>query len=191
MIESNIDFKFDDKFTAIKFDDTRLYNKFKDNISNGKGVDFIAYSNDKIILMEVKNCLGHESDNKWRIKLGTKKNTDGTIEDCFDLEVAKKVSCTLSCLTGAGTFDEHNRDDEQEQFTKIMKMLIDHNHQIEIVLFLEGNFESRVSSKKTIMGEIQKRLKNHFKGWFNYTNCRVIDSSVANNDLKGNIIDNT
>ena len=55
MIESNMKFEFSDQFRAIKFDDTEIYKKFQNNVSNGKGVDFIAYSKDKVILMEIKN----------------------------------------------------------------------------------------------------------------------------------------
>ena len=49
MIESNMKFEFSDQFRAIKFDDTEIYKKFQNNVSNGKGVDFIAYSKDKVI----------------------------------------------------------------------------------------------------------------------------------------------
>lgn len=188
MIESNIEFNFNDKYTVIKFDDTNVYGKFKNSISNGKGVDFIAYSDDKVILMEIKNCSGHESGNQWRVDLGTKKNADGSIDECFDLEVAKKVSCTLSCLMGAGTFDKYNRTDEQEQLCQIMNMLTDYNHTIEVILFLEGDFEYKTRRKTMIMEAIQKRLKGHFKGWFNSTNCKVIDSNVKNNDVKSKIL---
>lgn len=191
MIESNMKFEFGDQFQAIKFDDTEIYKKFQNNVSNGKGVDFIAYSKDKVILMEIKNCTGHEAENKWRTQHKTQKRPDGTIEDCFDLEVAKKVSCTLSCLTGAGTFDKYNRDDEHEQFLQILNMLIDHKHEIEIILFLEGDFGSQSRSKKMIMESIQTWLKRHFKGWLNCTNCRVIDSSVNNKDVKGILLDDT
>lgn len=191
MIESRINFEFAEKFKPIKFDDTGIYEKFKNSISNGKGVDFIAYSEEKVILMEVKNCIGHESENEWRIRLQTIKKPDGTIDDCFDLEIAKKVSCTLACLAGAGTLDKYSRDDEAKQFSDILDMLTDHHHKLEIVLFLEGDFGSRTRSKKMIMKSIQTRLKKHFKGWLNCTNCRVIDSSIENNDLKGVILETT
>ena len=136
----------------------------------------------------VKNCSGHESENQWRVDLGTKKNDDGSIDECFDLEVAKKVSCTLSCLMGAGTFDKYNRTDEQEQLCQIMNMLTDYNHTIEVILFLEGDFEYKTRRKTMIMEAIQKRLKGHFKGWFNSTNCKVIDSNVKNNDVNSKIL---
>lgn len=44
MIESNIDFCFKDKFTAFKFDETEYYKKYTNGIKEGKGVDFIAFS---------------------------------------------------------------------------------------------------------------------------------------------------
>ena len=190
MTESNIDFVFDEKFKVFKFDDTEIFRKYNNGIKNGKGVDFIARSEDKVILFEVKNCKGYEPENKWRTQLSPRKNADGTIDDCFDVEVAKKVSCTLSCLVGAGTYDKYNRDDEYDQFSQVLSELIDHNHKIEVILFLEGDFSSKTRSKKTIMNEIQRRLKKHLKSWLNLSGCRVIDSSVPNNDVRANLLDN-
>lgn len=60
MIESNIDFCFKDKFTAFKFDETEYYKKYTNGIKEGKGVDFIAFSDKEIVFVEVKNCMGHE-----------------------------------------------------------------------------------------------------------------------------------
>lgn len=190
MIESNIDFIFDEKYKVFKFDDTKIFNKFNNGIKNGKGVDFIAHSEDKVILLEVKNCKGYESENRWRTSLKSKQNSDGTIDDCFDVEVAKKVSCTISCLTGAGTFDKYNCDDEYDQFSQVLSELIDNNHKIEVIFFLEGDFGSKTRSKKMIMDIIQTRLKKHFKGWLNLSNCRVIDSDISNNDVQANLISN-
>ena len=94
-------------------------------------------------------------------------------------------------MVGAGTYDKYNRDDEYDQFSQVLSELIDHNHKIEVILFLEGDFSSKTRSKKTIMNEIQKRLKKHLKSWLNLSGCRVIDSSVPNNDVRAYLLDNT
>ena len=48
-------------------------------------------------MLEVKNCTGYEADNVWRTRTNF-INENG--EESFDIEVAKKVAGTLTCLVG-------------------------------------------------------------------------------------------
>lgn len=52
MIESNLNFEFLGE--AIKFDETKFYEKFKSYLPNGKGVDFLSMNSSKFIMLEVK-----------------------------------------------------------------------------------------------------------------------------------------
>lgn len=56
MVESRLDFTFDETFHVVKFDSTDFYKMFYSSMPNGKGVDFIADSEERLIFMEVKNC---------------------------------------------------------------------------------------------------------------------------------------
>lgn len=173
MIESNIDFCFKDKFTAFKFDETEYYKKYANGISEGKGVDFIAFSDKEIVFVEVKNCMGHEKENEYRTHAGDK--------DSFDVEVSQKVNCTLACLTASQTFDEFNKPEcISAEFVKTFSCVVTQNCEISVVLYLEGNFENKTRKKKMIMSALQEKLKSHFKGWLNVKRVKVIDSTVGN-----------
>lgn len=80
------------------------------------------------MLLEVKDCLGNEAENGWRIAIdNTKVATSPTSVDTegresFDNEVAHKVAMTISCLLGAQTFGE-NRPFQQEELIPYAKAL--------------------------------------------------------------------
>ena len=56
---------------------------------------------------EIKNCLGHEAENRWRTSTDNRKldsaprDLDVENRDSFDIEVVKKVAMTILCLFGA------------------------------------------------------------------------------------------
>lgn len=93
MIEGDIDFTFNENYTAIKFDDTSFYRKRFNKLPESKGVDFLAKGNNHIIMLEVKDCLGKEADNRWRIFPNNQKRdtsptpVDTTDRDSLDIEV--------------------------------------------------------------------------------------------------------
>ena len=173
MIESNIDFCFKDKFTAFKFDETEYYKKYTNGIKEGKGVDFIAFSDKEIVFVEVKNCMGHEKENEYRIHAGN--------ENSFDVEVSQKVNCSLACLTASQTFDEFNKPKcISSEFVRSFNCVVMPNCEISVILYLEGDFNMKTRNKKMIMSALQEKLKNHFKGWLNVQRVKVIDSTVEN-----------
>ena len=55
--ESRLKFKFPDKCTVIKFDDTKFYREYFNKLPEAKGVDFISVGKNKIAFIEVKNCI--------------------------------------------------------------------------------------------------------------------------------------
>lgn len=106
--ESNLTFSFADGTTVIKFDNTDFYRKVFNKLPGSKGVDIIADSNDMLQLIEIKNCTGHESENRWRISIDNSKlsSAPNTLEiadrDSLDIEIAKKVAATMPVSMARG-----------------------------------------------------------------------------------------
>ena len=72
LTEGNLRFTFSSDY-AIKFDDTFFYRKSFNPMPGAKGVDFICDSNDFLLFLEVKDCLGREAENRWRIAPNNEK----------------------------------------------------------------------------------------------------------------------
>ena len=179
---------------AIKFDDTEFYRKRFNKLSGAKGVDFICDTDDFLMLLEVKDCLGNEAENGWRIAIdNTKVATSPTSVDTegresFDNEVAHKVAMTISCLLGAQTFGE-NRPFQQEELIPyadyisrldIVKVA-QRNKTVFVILLLEGDFQSGTRTKKMNMDRIQLSIEKKLK----WLNCKVsvVDAGTYRSDL--------
>lgn len=68
IVEGKLRFDFPDPWEAVKFDDTRWY---RETIkSRVKAVDIVAFSGDRHWWIEVKDCLGFETDNLPRLAAG-------------------------------------------------------------------------------------------------------------------------
>ena len=109
--ESNLTFEFDAKTNAVKFDDTPFYKDCFCKLPYGKGVDIVAFSKKYVLLLEIKNCLKHEDENRWRISTNNKSLSrlpaGGTANrDSLDIETSLKAAMTIACLYGA--FSKHN-----------------------------------------------------------------------------------
>ena len=175
--ESNLEFDFVGNITATKFDDTDFYKKSFQHMPNAKGVDFIAISNETIIFIEVKNCKGHESDNRYRIEPNNRKistaptSVDVTDKESLDIEVSKKVAMSLACLVGAHTKPQFQNSDELKPYSLAMMRpeVAKGNKSIKVLLFLEGDFESRTRSKKAIMYSLADSIKKKLS----WLNCQV------------------
>lgn len=113
--ESGLKFGFPDGDSVVKFDDTKFYRNSFNALPESKGVDFISTGQDAISFIEVKNCLGDEGNNRWRIAPDNQKhdttatNNDVTGRDSFDIEVSQKVAMTLAALSGARSFGRQKR----------------------------------------------------------------------------------
>lgn len=107
--ESGLIFSFDTDTKAVKFDDTRFYREDFNKLNGGKGVDILASSPHRNLIqfIEIKNCSGKESENKWRLGVNnsTRSNVPNGVDeydrDSLDIEVSRKVAMTISCLYGA------------------------------------------------------------------------------------------
>lgn len=186
--ESDLKFEFNEDYQVVKFDDTDFYRREFNKLPAAKGVDIIANSKEVLQFIEVKNCVGHESENLWRTSVNNSKIESAPRElkvedrDSLDIEVAKKIASSLSCLAGAWTKAEHM--DKAEELVGIWKGLNDtkiptDRKKIVVVLFLEGDFCSwgpKSRNKKMMMQRIQESL-NAKLSWLN---CRVqvVDSNT-------------
>lgn len=187
--ESGLKFQFDDEqYSAVKFDEMPFYRDRFNKLPGGKGVDIIANSKEILQLIEIKNCIGHEVDNIWRTSnnntnlQAAPKELDISDRDSFDIEIAKKIASTLTCLYGAWTKSESSEKASEmaifwdglnvEGIKKDQKKIV-------IILFLEGDFDKhgpRSRSKKMIM----KSIKDSIETKLSWLNCRVtvVDSST-------------
>jgi len=181
--ESGIVFDFSNDLTVDKFDDTGYYQLYFKKLTGGKGVDFILKSDDTFMLIEVKNCAGHENDNRWRtFPDNSKRDTTATIvdtndRDSLDIEIPKKIAMTLACLCGAHSkphFQKHS-DILKEYFNFIRKNNIpSEKNKIKVVLFLEGNFTTKTMSQKSIMTSLNRKIKEKLS----WLNCNVIVENI-------------
>ncbi len=202
MTEGSLQFDFGADAAAMKFDDTKFYrDSFAERMPEGKGVDFIVLTKDRLMLIEVKNCTGYESENIWRTDTNLEQHKKSILdktpnynemesilraehclirmEDSFDIEVAKKVASTVACMAGAATYSGRIELDTQiyDCYWKKWGKLKKEPLTLHVILFLEGNFDSQTRSKKMIMRRIQNKLREHLK-WLNGT-VTVVDGSTC------------
>lgn len=185
--ESNLNFRFKSDF-ALKFDDTQFYRRTFNFLPGSKGVDILYNSAQHLVMLEIKNCSGQESENRWRIAPNNQKKhlaPEGASErDSLDIEVAQKVAMTIACLTGAATFGDLRPTAQPlvpfsdalhgEEFSTCAKKLL-------VILFLEGQFRSQARTKKMVMTDLQHSLRKKLD-WLNCT-VSVVDSSTYNQDI--------
>lgn len=178
LTEGNLRFNFSSD-RAIKFDDTLFYRNSFNPMPGAKGVDFICDSNDFLLFLEVKDCLGREAENRWRIAPNNEKrdsipsSTDKSDRDSLDIEVSHKVAMTISCLLGAQTYRE-KRITKAEELIPYVEALEDcriaqRSKPLYVVLLLEGDFGSQTRNKAMIMYRIQQYLEKKLK----WLNCRI------------------
>lgn len=180
--ESELTFQFANG-SSLKFDDTQFYRRYFNRLPKSKGVDILYDCAQHFVMLEIKNCLGREAENRWRIAPNNKKRhlapVDAAERDSLDIEVAQKVAMTISCLTGATTFGELRPTAQplipfsdalhEKGYSKCNKKLL-------IILFIEGEFSSRTRTKKMVMHALQYSLRKKLS-WLNCT-VSVVDSST-------------
>lgn len=160
-IESGIEFDFVDNFSVEKFDETSFYRNSFNKLPNSKGVDFVAKNSDIFAMIEVKNCKGSESDNRWRIAPNNSKlsNTATTVNtegrNSLDIELAQKIAMTLACLCGANSKPDYQKSNLLKPYFDMMinKHTSLDRKKIKVILFLEGDFSTNSRPQK-------KSLKN-------------------------------
>lgn len=179
--ESNLLFSFDDSYDVIKLDDKAFYRRYFNSMPGAKGVDIVADSDEIIHLVEIKNCLGHEAENRWRISIDNSKlgsaprGLDVDNRDSFDIEVTKKVAMSILCLFGAWTKVQGTETaKELETYWSGMtttRIQLDQK-QIVVTLFLEGNFDQIAQSRTKRM--VMKRIQESIRKKLSWLNCKVL-----------------
>lgn len=175
--EGSLQFKFsDDCDREVKYDDTIFYRKYFEKLDMGKGLDIVASSPEDFFLVEVKDCLGHERENRWR----TKKGKRGA-EDCFGIEVAKKTTMTIAALCGAHT--KRQGCGAANEIASLFDSLSDGKipslkRRIHVFLLLEGDFKTQSRSKKMVM----KAVSDEIKKQLSWLECKVhvVDCETLN-----------
>jgi len=175
-IESSLIFTFPNACQVIKFDDSRFYRNFFTRLPGGKGVDFIEETSDSIVLIEVKNCTGHEQENRHRTRT-EKISPDNDVKGRFVTEIPAKVAMSVACLMGAHT--KHLNTPGAHELEPYFQALAAEKRgipqkKIVVVLVLEGNFMSRTRSKAMIMQSIQAAIREKLK-WLNCSKVYVVD----------------
>lgn len=177
MNEGKLNFKFNEIGEVIKFDDDKFYRNYYMKLPQGKGVDFIYNDEKNLVFLEVKDCLGYEKENLDRIIINSNKT------ESFDVEIAKKVASTLSCLLGAYTRENSCSN------AKILSSLCNNinlinikneNKKIFVILLLEGEFNFKSKNKKMIMKSIQDSLKEKLK----WLECKVSVIDLETNNKR-------
>lgn len=191
--ESKIDFSFGAEYAdhVLKYDDTDYYRKLFSAQPGSKAVDFIATSAKRILLIEVKNCLGNEAGNRWRISNNNTKRdnipTDHDIadRDSLDIEVSQKTCMTLAALLGV--YSQPKPKAQVADCIPFAKAICspdvtNHRTMINVVLVLDGKFGCQTRNDDMIRLAIQNSLKKKLK----WLKCEVLvtdSTSLANAGL--------
>lgn len=178
--EDKLNFKFDEEqFKAIKFDDTNFYRNYFNKLPEAKGVDILAKSENELLFIEIKDCLGYEDESIWRTGIDNKRidqykgKNDSKRLESFDIEISKKVAMTISCLMGADTKSEICQSAEElDDYVKALKSskVRNLNMKIIIILFLEGNFGTKTRRKSMIMKDIADSINKKL----DWLNCKAL-----------------
>ena len=179
--ESGIGFIFHND-RVVKFDDSEFYRRYFNCLPHSKGVDFVCEAGGKRALIEVKNCLGHEAENIWRIGSDNAKRevvtpSPGDDRESLDIEMSLKAAMTIACLCGALSMERGCS--HAETLSDICRPLGNvglGGEPLYIILFLEGNFYFETRSKKMIMERLQTSIRKKLS-WLNCS-VSVTDSST-------------
>ena len=183
--ESNLLFSFPKGDYLVKFDETSFYKESFDSFVGSKGVDFIFLKrkDKRLYLVEVKNCNGHENENRWRICPNDKKvesaalKPDSDGKHSLDIEIAQKIAMTMACLAGADTFKLDKKAKDYLEFQQYLHK--EEKPMICVVLILEGKFSSYSRSKKMIMSDLKRSIERKLR----WLNCKVmVEDMDTHND---------
>ncbi len=178
--ESGIEFSFPDEFQVLKFDDTGFYRRQFNGLPDSKAVDFLCASEKAYLMIEVKNCKGHEAENRWRLginneKLGTAPpQIDGSARESLDIEVAQKTAMTIAALAGA--FSNPRPESAAAECMPLAEALFsteirEKRRKLFVILLLEGEFGTGLQTRTNAM--IHQRLKQSMDKKLKWLNCTV------------------
>lgn len=190
LVESNIKFEFPDGFYVSKFDDTAFYQDSVNALNGCKAVDFVVAGSRKYAFLEVKNCLGDEANNRWRIgKNNTKRDTVPTNHvvdrrNSLDIEMAQKTASTIAALVGA--YSTPTPTQKALECYDVAKMLCDEKihtgeRKILVILVLDGNFGCQTRNDNMIRNGLRQSIEKKLK----WLKCTVwVTTSTKFSDLR-------
>lgn len=190
LIESNIKFEFPDDFYVSKFDDTAFYRDNVNALNGCKAIDFVAAGTNRYAFIEVKNCLGDEANNRWRIAPNNSKrdtiptNHDVSDRDSLDIEMAQKTASTIAALVGAYSAPTPERN--AEECYDVASMLCDEKihtgeRKILVILVLDGDFGCQTRNDNMIRNGLRQSIEKKLK----WLKCTVwVTTSTEFSDLR-------
>jgi len=195
MIESKIDFNFNNNWKPIiQFDKHIDYKKlekigsFKDidkernlvSVRGPKAVDFLGILDNKLYFIEVKNFRNYRIENKDKL--------ENTGENLM-ISVAHKVKDSLACIIGGSL----NSTNDKELWQKSLKILSDEK-KIKVILWLEMDtalisenvIRQKNKEKKGYIKKFdyQRKLYDKLKWFINsQSNVRILNTENYQNNL--------
>ena len=178
--ESDIEFTFGEQYgnLVLKYDDTPYYTERFNAQPGAKAVDFIAVSDKHYVLIEVKNCIGDESGNRWRIAPNNQKRDtagadgrDVSTRDSLDIEVAQKTAMTLAGMLGAFSNPmPATKHASCDAFARALcsQEITNGQRKIVVVLVLDGKFACASRDEHTIRRRLREELEKKIK-WLSAT----------------------
>jgi hypothetical protein len=176
--EGNLEFDFIGATCAIKFDEKKFYRDKFNKLPGAKGVDFISLYSDEMILVEVKDCEGHETENRWRIAPNNAKVSTAAIcptddRESLDIEVAHKVAMTIACLCGANTkMQQSENAKELEKYASFFNGdgIASGRKNLKVILFIEGDFATNSTPEKAVL----KRIGDSIEKKLDWIQCKIL-----------------
>lgn len=176
--ESKIEFVFDAKYSnqVLKYDDSAYYKDMFEKQPGAKAVDFIAVSPKRYVMIEVKNCVGDEAGNRWRITPDNRKvqtaspaDRDVSNRESLDIEVARKTAMTIAGMVGV--FSNPTPKAKCSTCAPYAEALCHaaihtEERKIVVILVFDGDFGCATRNDKMIRRELRQKLQQKLQ-WLN------------------------
>ncbi len=145
IIESNLEFVFQDKWEVLQYDKSSEYRSVNKMLSGTKAIDFACfYKKKSLVLFEIKNFrgYGHVFANQQKLSHGM---------DALTTEIAQKVRDSIAVISGIG----HNDNSNQTVWSKMLHHLCNKKH-VMVVAWIEEDV-NKVSLRKRKKNEMSVR----------------------------------
>lgn len=199
-VTGELTFEFSDEWQVCKYDEQPFYNKLRGQ--SLKGVDFMALSNKRLLLMEIKYIIRTNEDTSLRLfkdvdndKLEAikyqltpqqqKEVIISSIRPYLADEVSQKIKDTL-----LGLFASY-RKDEIELSPYAQSIFTNKNQPILVLLFLERNAElNKEENFKPLASHLQLAIEQKLS-CFGNIQVGVVNSLTLPSALEISILENT
>ncbi|MFW6203238.1 MAG: hypothetical protein ACOC30_02955 [Marinilabilia sp.] len=132
--ESNLSFKFSDEWQAVQYDQLPEYVNVCRRLQGTKGIDFLTFHNNSMILFEIKNFRGYGNNSNTRFS---------NAMEVLTTQIAQKVKDTVALIAGIG----RTANFENPVWDKAFKHL-NSKKEIIIIAWIEEDISSPVLKKR-------------------------------------------